>query len=578
MAADSYCGAINGAQMSSATIIKTVSAACSINPQVILVLLQKEQSLITDDWPWPIQYQAATGYGCPDSSLGSDVDANHNGCYDEFEGFFNQVYYGARQYQIYAKRPDLFSYAAGQTSFVAYNPSSSCNGTDISMSNQATAGLYNYTPYQPNQAALNNLYGTGDSCSAYGNRNFWRMFWDWFGNPIGAEYAWLIQSFSYSGGDSNLTVGKTETVTLKALNVSRHPWYRVGVGNNPVRLGTWNPPDSSSPFAHLNGTNNRFADMVENEVDPNQVATFTFTITPTSAGTFVIPMNLVAENAAWMSWPGLSPTINVLASPYQWQVQSVTYNNGTGIMVPGTSQKITVWVKNTGDISWYKNTSGQPPVWLATWPPDRSSSVADTTGGKWPSTKRITQFNEPGPIAPGQTASFEFNVKVPPRNGLFYERLNMVAEGQAWFNDTGLTLYLEGGTYAWKPLWSAYSTGGDANLARGTTFTVTVKAQNTGNIPWTNTSTASSPWITKLAGVDPLNRGSFLFDPSWPRDNRPAILQESVVQPGQQGTFAFTAHIPDSTPLGPRIERFSLVAEGVQWFNDPGFSIYVNVK
>lgn len=44
-----------------------------------------------------------------------------------------------------------------------------------------TSALYNYTPYQPNQAALNNMYGSGDGCSAYGNRNFWRIFNDWFG-------------------------------------------------------------------------------------------------------------------------------------------------------------------------------------------------------------------------------------------------------------------------------------------------------------------------------------------------------------------------------------------------------------
>jgi hypothetical protein len=43
--------------------------------------------------------------------------------------------------------------------------------------------LYDYTPYTPNAAALNNLYGTGDACSSYGNRNFWRYYSDWFGNP-----------------------------------------------------------------------------------------------------------------------------------------------------------------------------------------------------------------------------------------------------------------------------------------------------------------------------------------------------------------------------------------------------------
>lgn len=57
----------------------------------------------------------------------------------------------------------------------------SSGGTNVSIENLATAGLYNYTPYQPNQSALNNLYGSGDSCGAYGNRNFWRLFNDWFG-------------------------------------------------------------------------------------------------------------------------------------------------------------------------------------------------------------------------------------------------------------------------------------------------------------------------------------------------------------------------------------------------------------
>ena len=39
-----------------------------INPQVLIVLLQKEQGLVTDTWPNNIQYRAATGYGCPDTA------------------------------------------------------------------------------------------------------------------------------------------------------------------------------------------------------------------------------------------------------------------------------------------------------------------------------------------------------------------------------------------------------------------------------------------------------------------------------------------------------------------------------
>lgn len=175
-AADAYCGAIGGGTKSAAAIIYDVARECGINPQVLLVVLQKEQSLVTDDWPWPIQYRSATGYGCPDTAP----------CSSQYYGFFNQVYNTARQSKRYVIQADQFNYEAGRTSYVGYNPNASCGGTNIAVQNNATAVLYNYTPYQPNAAALNNLYGTGNSCSAYGNRNFWRMFNDWFGPTTGS--------------------------------------------------------------------------------------------------------------------------------------------------------------------------------------------------------------------------------------------------------------------------------------------------------------------------------------------------------------------------------------------------------
>jgi hypothetical protein len=176
--ADAYCGAITGGTKSAANIIFDVAQACRINPQSLLVLLQKEQSLITDDWPWPIQYRSATGYGCPDTAA----------CDSQYYGFFNQVYNAGRQFRRYTMLPNSFNYAVGRTSFILYNPNSGCGGTNVTPQTASTAALYNYTPYQPNQAALNNLYGSGDGCSAYGNRNFWRMFHDWFGPTTGSGF------------------------------------------------------------------------------------------------------------------------------------------------------------------------------------------------------------------------------------------------------------------------------------------------------------------------------------------------------------------------------------------------------
>jgi hypothetical protein len=166
-----------GNNMSAAEIIFSVSLACGINPQSILVLLQKEQSLVTDTWPEAIQYRSATGFGCPDTAP----------CDAEYYGFFNQVYNAARIYKKYARDADQYNYRAGRNNNILFHPNSACGYSTVYIHNQATAGLYNYTPYQPNAAALANLYGTGDGCSAYGNRNFWRMFNDWFGNTQGSN-------------------------------------------------------------------------------------------------------------------------------------------------------------------------------------------------------------------------------------------------------------------------------------------------------------------------------------------------------------------------------------------------------
>jgi hypothetical protein len=179
--ADKYCNGYTGAPNESAsTIIDKVARSCGVSQKALLVLLQKEQGLVTSTAPSAWNYSAATGQGCPDTAP----------CDASTSGFFYQVYYGARQFEIYRLNPTSWGYQAGRYNNILYNPNGNCGTQRVYIENQATAGLYIYTPYVPNQAALNNLYGTGDGCSAYGNRNFWRTFTDWFGstsrvNPIG---------------------------------------------------------------------------------------------------------------------------------------------------------------------------------------------------------------------------------------------------------------------------------------------------------------------------------------------------------------------------------------------------------
>lgn len=184
--ADAMCGAYAGGMSERASrIILKVAQACGINPQVILVTLQKEKSLVTSREPTADQYRIAMGQGCPDTA----------GCDARYFGFFNQVYGAAWQFKRYANPPgtsQFFTwYAPGRTWNVLYHPNTGCGRSPVFIENQATANLYYYTPYQPNAAALRAGYGIGDSCSAYGNRNFYNYFTDWFGSTE-APYTPLV--------------------------------------------------------------------------------------------------------------------------------------------------------------------------------------------------------------------------------------------------------------------------------------------------------------------------------------------------------------------------------------------------
>ncbi|WP_405219092.1 cell wall-binding repeat-containing protein [Agrococcus sp. Ld7] len=174
MPADAYCDQLTGrSNETAASIIARVGAACDISQRYLLVLLQKEQSLVTHPSPSAARYEKATGFACPDTAP----------CDPALGGFYYQVYFAARQFNRYAAHPEQWAHRAGVQNWVWWHPNTACGRSSIFIRNAATAGLYNYTPYRPNQAALNNLYGTGDACSTYGNRNTWRMWTDWFGDP-----------------------------------------------------------------------------------------------------------------------------------------------------------------------------------------------------------------------------------------------------------------------------------------------------------------------------------------------------------------------------------------------------------
>ena len=170
----SFAGSISAAQ-----IIYSAAQQYNINPQVLLVMLKKESlgPLTADTWPVKTQYKYAMGYACPDSgpNYSASCDANK-------AGFYKQVMLAAWQLNYYKEHSNDYSYHLGWNN-IQYSTSLSCGTKSVYIENMATLSLYIYTPYTPNDAALAAYPGTAP-CGAYGNRNFFQYFKEWFGSPV----------------------------------------------------------------------------------------------------------------------------------------------------------------------------------------------------------------------------------------------------------------------------------------------------------------------------------------------------------------------------------------------------------
>ena len=130
----------------------------AINPAVILVTLQKEQSLVTGKYSLGRQsthsaLQFAMGYGCPDTA----------GCAAVYAGFTNQVVYASAQLSRNVALANRSIYPPGRITVFRDQMGSQLVAHNVMIANAATSALYQYTPH---------VY--------YGNYNFRTLMNIWF--------------------------------------------------------------------------------------------------------------------------------------------------------------------------------------------------------------------------------------------------------------------------------------------------------------------------------------------------------------------------------------------------------------
>lgn len=143
-----------GNTRSAAEIIHEAAQSAKISPKFLLVLLQKEQSLIRDNAPSQKQLDWATGYGvCDACSLSASG-------IQRWKGFGRQVNSAALQFtEGYLADIKEYGYTAGK-----YGPGIpvKIGDQEVIPKNAATAALYAYTPH------------------IHGNQLFYKIWNDWF--------------------------------------------------------------------------------------------------------------------------------------------------------------------------------------------------------------------------------------------------------------------------------------------------------------------------------------------------------------------------------------------------------------
>ena len=132
-----------GALRTAAEMIAEAAVGWNVSPKMILVTLQKEQSLLEKTHPTPTAYDWAMGCGKADSRT-----------YYQYQGFGKQVWFGA-------------SKLSGNAAPWRQGVKMTIDGSAVSPINSSTYSLYKYTPHFK------------------GVMSFWLLHWRYFGDPIG---------------------------------------------------------------------------------------------------------------------------------------------------------------------------------------------------------------------------------------------------------------------------------------------------------------------------------------------------------------------------------------------------------
>jgi YD repeat-containing protein len=201
-------------------------------------------------------------------------------------------------------------------------------------------------------------------------------------------------------------------------------------------------------------------------------------------------------------------------------------------MTRGQTYSVTVQMKNTGNASW---TAGKAYSLGSQNPGD------NTTWG-------MNRVAVPGTVAPGQTATFVFNVTAPGSVNPINFQWRMVRDGYTWFGDIAPNVVVSPTMVFASEI---ISHDAPTHLFVGDSATVTVKVKNTGNTVW-GAPGEGSVYLARNSSV-------------YTMPDRINLVGQ--VAPGQVATFTYTFYATaTSSGVTNRQVGGIMAADLVGWF------------
>jgi RHS repeat-associated protein len=324
---------------------------------------------------------------------------------------------------------------------------------------------------------------------------------------------------------STMAPGSTAYVTVTIRNSGTTTWY-PGLPN-PYRLGSQNPQDNRTwgvGRVELGST-----------VAPGGNAVFGFTITaPSTPGTYDFGWGMLREGLYWFGG-NIASSIKVAAPAPVYDAQLISASVPSS-MTAGGYYKVSITLKNTGNTTWTS-----PDFSLA------NSDDSQTFG-----ISRVSM--NPSTVAPGQSSTFDFQVRAPAAAGTYTFQWGMVWEYHQRFGQNSTTYITVSVPTTPKPTISPSHTA----MVAGQAFTMS----------WSTTNATSVSHICSAAGTGynvnealaPSGSRSMTAQAGWV--NYPSTCTWTANGPGGTTTVSetlTTTAVPTSKPT-ISVSRPSLVA------------------